>query len=42
MSSLGVRDTVSGETGFGANFEFVCIELFQRNGVEIVALLSVV
>ena len=42
MSSFSVWDTVSGEGGFGADFELVRVELFQRNSIEVVALLSIV
>ena len=42
MGSLGVGDTVTIDRCFGANLDLVRVELFERNGVEIVALLGVV
>ena len=42
MGSLGVGDTVMIERGLGADLYLVCVELFERNGREIVALLGVV
>ena len=42
MGSLGVGDRVTIERRFGANLDLVGVELFERNGIEIVALLGVV
>ena len=42
MGPLGVGDAVARERGLGANLDPVRVELFERNGVEVVALLGIV
>ena len=42
MGSLSVGDAVSRERRLGTYFDLVRVELLERNGVEVVALLGVV
>ena len=42
MGSLSVGDVVSRERGLCANLDLVHVELLERNGIQVVALLGVV